>query len=572
MGTFFAYAIQSAICLIIFYLFYKVLLSRETFHRFNRMALLGILLLSFIIPFTLTLFPIQQATAITPDISGFTDEISVAVSGGNNETEIAKNENGSFIFALILIIYLTGCMICLLYTAFSTIRIIRIIRKGTITTTTDGTKLIIVNDKTTRPFSWMNCIICSKSDYEEAGSTIITHEHTHIRLHHSLDLLIVQTGIITQWFNPAVWLLYRELQNIHEYEADEAVIRKGIDVKQYQLLLIKKAVGARLYSIANSLNHSNLKKRIAMMYQKKSNPWARLKYASVLPLAATAVALFAQPEISQPLAEISNAKVSHFSFVTGKNEVKNLPESEISDEPLNQPGEARLMEHVIVEDTTIFESAEIPALFPGGEAALLRWVTENLRYPVEAQESGIQGRVYCQFVIEKDGSVTNVEVTRSANQYLDEEAIRTLSLLPKFNPGMTKGKPVRVRYSVPVRFQISGTQINQESEIDENFIFVSADTQVQFPGGEKALMKWISDHLTIPVDANNNALKGRVYCQFIVEKDGSVSNVEITRGADPLLDAEAVRVLQTLPKFKPAEQRGQRVRCRYSVSVNFEPK
>ena len=189
-----------------------------------------------------------------------------------------------------------------------------------------------------------------------------------------------------------------------------------------------------------------------MMYQKKSNPWARLKYTYVLPLAATAVALFAQPEISQPLAEISNAKVSHFSFETGKNEVKNLPETEISDSPSNSIETVALQD--TISDDYIFVSAEIPPQFPGGEAALLRWISENLQYPVEAKKDSIQRSVYCQFIVEKDGSVSNVNVVRAANPLLDEEAVRVLKTLPKFKPAQQRGQPVRCRYSVPIRFNI----------------------------------------------------------------------------------------------------------------------
>ena len=124
----------------------------------------------------------------------------------------------------------------------------------------------------------MKFVVISEKDLKENREEILTHEYAHIRKRHSIDLLIADICIFFQWFNPASWLLKQELQNIHEFEADESVIAQGIDAKKYQLLLIKKAVGTRLYSMANSFNHSSLKKRITMMLKKKSNPWARLKY------------------------------------------------------------------------------------------------------------------------------------------------------------------------------------------------------------------------------------------------------------------------------------------------------
>ena len=153
----------------------------------------------------------------------------------------------------------------------------------------DGIHLILT-DKPVVPFSWMRTIVISRKDFEESGIEIMTHEMAHIRARHSVDMLICSFCVILQWFNPAVWLLKQELENIHEYEADESVINHGIDAKHYQLLLIKKAVGSqRFTSMANSFNHSKLKKRITMMLKRKSNPWARLKYLYVLPLTAVAV-------------------------------------------------------------------------------------------------------------------------------------------------------------------------------------------------------------------------------------------------------------------------------------------
>ena len=168
----------------------------------------------------------------------------------------------------------------------------------------NGTTLV-VHEQEIAPFSWMKYIVISRKDLEENGREILIHEAAHIRHRHSIDLLVADICIFFQWFNPGAWLLKQELQNIHEYEADETVINEGVNAKEYQLLLIKKAVGTRLYSMANSFNHSKLKKRITMMLKEKSNPWARLKYLYVLPLAAIAVTAFARPEISEKMEEIS---------------------------------------------------------------------------------------------------------------------------------------------------------------------------------------------------------------------------------------------------------------------------
>jgi TonB family protein len=593
MGPFFAYSLQSAICLAAFYLFYKVLLSRETFHRFNRIALLGVLALSFIIPPALTAFPVQPATAMTGIEGLLSAEDDILPEKMNDTAGHAKNETGNTLLSILLILYPAGCVVLLIRSVLQAIRIIRIIRKGKCLKTGTGTTFIIPDNEKISPFSWMKHIVLSQSDYEEAGDTIIAHEIAHIRLHHTCDLIIAQVCLTVQWFNPAAWLLYRELQDIHEYEADEAVLRQGIDAKHYQLLIIKKAVGTRLYSMANSFNHSNLKKRITMMLQKKSNSWARLKYTYVLPLAVTTVAAFARPEISKQFKEISSAKISHFAFTTGTNEVKNAPETEISllQESIPEmesaknassgPANASLAGNRSISNAgppdSVYVTVEAMPEFPGGDIALLKWVSENIRYPENAARNGIQGRVSCTFTVEKDGSVSDVQVVNPVDPELDAEAVRVLQLLSKFTPGRDKGEIVRVKYSVPVRFRLTGTpppkadDKKAESTTDPNdpTVFITVEVVPEFPGGDVALLKWISENIRYPGNAARNGIQGRVSCTFTVEKDGSVSNVQVVRPVDPELDAEAVRVLQTLPKFTPGRDKGEIVRVKYNIPVRF---
>ena len=183
---------------------------------------------------------------------------------------------------------------------------------------------LVVHNQEIAPFSWMKYIVISRKDLEENGREILIHEMAHIHHRHSVDLLVADICIFFQWFNPGAWLLKQELQNIHEYEADETVINEGVNAKEYQLLLIKKAVGTRLYSMANSFNHSKLKKRITMMLKEKSNPWARLKYLYVLPLAAIAVTAFARPEISEKVEEISAVKVNDLAEIVEKKSEENV--------------------------------------------------------------------------------------------------------------------------------------------------------------------------------------------------------------------------------------------------------
>lgn len=304
MGDFFVYILKSSVCLATFYLFYRLLLSRETFHRFNRIALLSVIILSVAIPFIRIMT--EESVALQRPMQNLEYLLQMA----QMQTEVEVQTGDSFWLPLLFVVYLVGCLFFFGRFLYSTLWIYRTIRQGEKQLLPDGKKLVVTAENIS-PFSWMGHIVISRKDMEEGGEEILTHEMAHIRARHSIDMLVCSICVVLQWFNPAVWLLKQELQNIHEYEADENVISNGVEAKKYQLLLIKKAVGSqRFTSMANSFNHSKLKKRITMMLKQKSSPWARLKYLYVLPLTAVAVVAFARPEISRELEKISSAKIS----------------------------------------------------------------------------------------------------------------------------------------------------------------------------------------------------------------------------------------------------------------------
>ncbi|WP_455511669.1 M56 family metallopeptidase [Butyricimonas paravirosa] len=319
MGTFFVYILKTSICLTGFYLFYRLLLSKETFHRFNRVALLGILLLSLLIPFCEITVPkeseVQQTLVTIEQILTLADHVP--------QTEVqALPSSMPLWLPVLLCIYLLGILFFLGRNLYSLFHMLRLLHGGRQEKLEKGITLII-HDKNIAPFSWMKYVVISEKDLQENSKEILIHEMAHVHNRHSIDLLISDICIIFQWFNPASWLLKQELQNIHEYEADETVIRQGVNAKQYQLLLIKKAVGTRLYSMANSFNHSKLKKRITMMLKEKSSPWARMKYLYVLPIAAITLTAFARPEISNELNEISTIKVNDITSILDAKKVNN---------------------------------------------------------------------------------------------------------------------------------------------------------------------------------------------------------------------------------------------------------
>ncbi len=303
MGAFLVYILKSAFCLALFYSFYRLLLGEETFHRFNRVALLALLVVSFVLPLIVLGTGSIEAQQPQPLLG------EVMVDGAVNVTGVADSPVRAFGWEhVLLLLYIIGFLGCVGYHLLSYIRLGMLFRKADREPLPDymqgecsANVKLHVHDEEISPFSWMRRIVVSRRSLEENGGEVLRHELAHITHRHSWDLLLVDVCTLFQWFNPVVWLLKRELRTLHEYEADEAVIKGGIDTREYQRLLIKEAVGTRLYSMANNLNHSSLKKRITMMMKRKSNPWARLKYLYVLPLAAASVAVFARPEVSKQI-------------------------------------------------------------------------------------------------------------------------------------------------------------------------------------------------------------------------------------------------------------------------------
>ena len=451
MGTFLVYILKSAACLAVFYLFYKLLMSRDTFHRFNRFALLGLLVLSSLLP--LVEASVNSPAAVQETMLTLEQLLLLADIQPEGESMAAATPSATVLWLrAALLVYLTGIVFFIARNLCSLARLGRLIRQGKrealdsyLPDRKEKNVRLVVHDHDIAPFSWMHWIVIARKDLEENGREILIHELAHIRNRHSWDLLLADLCIFVQWFNPAAWLLKQKLQNIHEYEADETVLREGVNARNYQMLLIKKAVGTRLYSMANSFNHSSLKKRITMMLKEKSNPWARAKYLYILPLAALAVTAFARPEVSAVADEISAVKVI-------------APAVHDSIQPNVQPA-------VAAPSSALDQMPE----FPGGMEALNTYLRNNIRYPQEAQKAGIQGRVIIQFIVSKDGSITDAEVVESVDPQLDAEGLRLIKNMPRWKPGMRKGQAIRVKQTLPIRFAFTKTSDKPENS---NSIFL----------------------------------------------------------------------------------------------------
>ncbi len=423
------YLLKSTILLALLYGSFALLLSRETFHRFNRLALLSVLVASLVLPAVqLSLnMPAFLNSLLTAD-SPATIAIGEGTATIAGESSPASENPVSALtwMSVVKAVYLIGVLASFLVFAVQLLRFWRETKSGLRTKDEQG-NTVIIRGGDFAPYSFFHYIIISAADYERLREPILAHEQAHIRLGHSWDLMLLQLVTIVQWFNPFVYLLGRDLKAVHEYEADSAVLQLGIDAKTYQLLLVTKAVAGRLQTIGNNLSHHSLKKRITMMHKKNSNRWLMTKGVILPILMAMAVVAFAKQKTETvPLLTVEETTLSlGYKDTTPVYDDKDKI-------------------HYIVE---------VMPEFPGGFEAMYKWIAEHLKYPEEAVKNKVQGRVFVQFVVEKDGTITQAEVKRSPNDLLSEEALRVVKLMPKWEPGKVGGKPVRSVFNLPVMFK-----------------------------------------------------------------------------------------------------------------------
>ena len=412
------YIIKSAMALALLYTCIIPLLEKETFHRLNRILILGCLIMSFAIP----LVHFTGGTNPTVDMVRQAVLLPEVLIDGN-----AKEQSVWSWADIMTFIYIIGVVAIFTMTVVQTSSLILRMRQCEHITDNRG-NTIVLTDCATSPFCLFHYIVMSRDDYANNRSYILTHEQEHIRLGHCIDLVILQAATIIQWFNPFVWLIGKNLKAIHEFEVDEAVLNKGIDATQYQKFLVIKAVGNRLQPFANNLNKESLKRRIIMMNQKKSNRWMMLKALFIIPVATLAVSVFA-----------SNTGVSTVTREADRT-ANALPTANMQTQQ---------------SATKAYEVVEVMPKFKGGESAMMEFLMMNMKYPQAAVKAKQQGRAIVGFVVRKDGTVSDVHITKSAGHaVLDEEAMRVVKSMPAWEPGKQKGKPVNVKYYVPITFRL----------------------------------------------------------------------------------------------------------------------
>lgn len=603
------YVIKAAITLALLYSCFFLFLSKETFHRFNRCMLVGIMLVSLVMP--MFHFTTEHPTTLNEEVYIVQNYIE------HDTTPIivtAQQPRGITWIQALTWIYMAGVVLMLILTLVQATSLIRFMSSGVRHTDTQGNTVILHNNDVP-PFSIFRYIVMSVKDYESSRQYILTHEQEHIRLGHTYDLLLLQGMKTLMWFNPFIWFLSRDLKAVHEYEADQAVINQGIDAKSYQQLLVMKVVGNRLQPFTNNLNHGSLKKRIVMMYQKPSNRWLMLKALCAIPVAALTINTFATPIETDPVEDM--VKTLETTNVPAFNEVKEtLPSPKTAEEASEEKPFAITTDSNNIDDNPLIlingHEVKIPAdikTIDGETLGKMLHINKEDIASVTVLKNGAATAIYGEKA--KNGVISietkafqaqpkdTVVVKNEVSDVLNISSAVNIDELMEKLPGAEKHEDgsITINGKVVKKILLQGQEVYDDD--DDDPVFEVTEEPAQYPGGQAALMQYLAQNIRYPKISAENGVQGRVLVQFVVEKDGSLSNFAvvkksgdtITKNAQSgitvnalgsateeskvpqeafdALNAEAVRVLREIPKWIPAKQRGQEVRMRYTLPITF---
>ena len=625
MGAFIVYIIKSSLLLAMLVSLFMLFMSRETFHKLNRFLLLLIVVVSLALPFanvgvstplqgvfdsiengftkTDDALPVadvlladeQPMMATQPSVATFD-----AVADGIPVRIEEKGSTAPLWQIAVLVIYGLGVALLVVRQVVMYVQLSRLIMRSRKATAEqyglDGVRLRLHNGEE-KPFSWFGWVVVSDNDMAEGAREILTHEAAHVRAGHSWDIMLADAVIIMQWFNPLAWIMKNTLKDIHEFEADEAVISSGVNAKQYQLLIIKKAVGARLYSIANSFNHSLTKKRITMMCKEKSKKWSRAKALYILPVAAIAALSFSTAENAnaEPVGKVNeivsdgtisgvekNSKVTSLKLPAGKEwmyahlcymdgstgnnesvciayirgaEGENVGYFRGTTDEFDNAREGYAPGYFVVPLRNVKLDKNVMTFSIYADDATI------LRSPVKCSECGIVNAV-------NNGELWKNDASYFKSKKADFKLILgPRSVLQNLTNPYVGGERVMGGVEIDYVYDTS----DELADDNPDKIHQVVEVQPEFPGGMKEMMKFIQYSLKYPEAAKAAGTEGKAFVQFVVKADGSIENVEIMHSSgDASLDAEALRVVKAMPKWRPAMNKGKAVNVKFVLPIVYK--
>ena len=575
------YDLKVATLIAVFYLFYQLLLARETTHTLNRAVLLSGIALSAVLP--LCIITLHRSEVAESGIQPFFD--GPAVEDATAQPVIEAMEQSIDWTIPLAVVLLVGTLIRFIYVSHSYEKLKRLMRSGEMYTLPTSIRVCVV-DAPVAPFSWMQTIVLSRADWSAGAPSILAHEEAHVRRHHSYDIIVVEVLTALQWFNPVVWFLRQELRTLHEYEADTSVLSRGFDESQYIYLLMQKATGIQACTLANGINTHKTKKRILMMLKPKSKRSAWLKALYIVPVALGSLAMTARTVVDY---ETTAAKKSQLPMLRVFNDstkgkcyqIRHTPGVKFffngkNDEiPDNRPialeeSKTTLQSNGVAVDDLPLSQIPVGML---KEIHIDEVSPDHFVANLVTEEKG-------KTIVVVDGDQVSQEMVNgiSKEDIVNVDVIYNKELCRKYDPEASTVVMIRTKQS-------------------DDPVFDICEQMPTFPGGDAKLMEFIARNIKYPKVATENGVQGRVVVRFIVEKDGTLSNAKVlehskTSGANTVVvtaympdkehqDAEehkagvqalrdeAIRVVNAMPKWTPGKQNGKTVRCYFVIPVTY---
>jgi len=608
------YLLKVAICWLVFYVLYRLILEKTTFFRLNRAYLLITLLLGLVVP----MVRISLGAPVDPtESTNWLPEVVVRANNLVNQPytlpEITIQVPASAAWDVWPWLYWGGVAYCLLRFLVGLFQLYRIYLRGN--KQAMGKYTMVYSEEVKAPFSFMHCLFwpAELEDENLEREYMLRHEETHILQYHTLDVLFSEIIKAICWFNPLAYRYSQALRDVHEYLADAAVLQSA-NRKQYGHLLIRQSLSGPSIALVNHFSTSQLKKRIHMMMRKKTQGRAQLRYALSLPLLVALGFLFAQinieaqvPTTSQnstlppppPMmapgavekgkAEAPYSSMSKEVIIRTDTTPKVFEERVVQGFPLNPnqlkgqvingyPSRTNSINELVVVGYTpirdsipgeVFKVVEKMPEYPGGSVELLRFLAQNILYPEVARKENIQGLVVVQFIIGKDGTIIDPHVVHGIGGGANEEALRVVKTIPKWKPGSQKGQAVNVQFNLPIRFMLEGDASEKKVDAPKE-VFKVVEQMPAYPGGPADLLKYLAANINYPKAAKDAGVEGMVVIQYVIEKDGSISNAQVVKGIGSGCDEEALRVVKAMPNWVPGKQRGQIVPVQFNLPIRFK--
>ena len=556
------YILESLAFQLVFLLAYDLFLKKETFFQWNRAYLLGTFALSLILPWV----KIQALQTAMPQELETTTVFLTQLNGVVIGPEV---EEASFLERIPwpYLVLGVGSILATIWFVYKLIQINRLRHKSVVENYQEFTKVTV--PKSTSAFSFFRNIFMGEEIKKDKEANILAHELVHVKQWHTLDLLFFELARIVFWFNPLVYIYQNRLAELHEFIADEKAVKQN-KAAHFEMLLSEAFHTQNISFVNQFFNKSLIKKRIVMLQKKKSKAVWQLKYVLLLPL------------------------ILGMLVYTSCESMDDEDTTSIETTPLTEVvSDGKSFGYTDSEEFPFMMVEEVP-VFPGCENAqdknacfqehMQEHIRKHFRYPEVAQEQDIQGRVNIIFKIGSDGNIKNIR-KRGPHELLENEAVRIIENLPKMQPGKQNGIAVDVPFSIPITFKLMGNdeeeEANEQKEGKIGVPFATIDEVPVFPGCEDAsdkracfrekIQAHIRKNFRYPLEAQEQGIQGRVSVIFVVGTDGSLSQIR-KRGPHELLENEAVRIIELLPKMQPGKHEGKEVEVPFSIPITFRLK